>query len=117
MVDPHQTPTPVEPSADGVTPDPVGDRAQALAWFDAELPVLLAAVGRARAGFAAHAWRLAFSCVVYLERGGHWLERLSVLEPAREPPHHTGERDVEARTRRSLGRTLGRLRRYDEAVS
>ncbi|GIJ45173.1 SARP family transcriptional regulator [Virgisporangium aliadipatigenens] len=116
LLDPHQTPTPLERAAEGVTPDAVGERAQALAWFDAETPGLLAAVERARDGFPGHAWRLAFALVVHLERGGHWTDKLAVLDAARESARRTGERGVEARALRSLGRTLGRLRRYDEAV-
>jgi hypothetical protein len=41
-----------------VRPEPIADDGQALAWFTAEHPVLLAALGQADAGFEAHAWRL-----------------------------------------------------------
>ena len=46
----------------GVTPEDLADHEQALAWFAAEHPVLLAAVGQAAAtGFDTHAWQLAWT--------------------------------------------------------
>ncbi|MEU7870520.1 BTAD domain-containing putative transcriptional regulator [Dactylosporangium sp. NPDC049140] len=117
LLDANQTPTPIDPPAGAVTPDPVEDRAQALAWFDAERAVLLAAVERAGAGHPSHAWQLACSCVVYLERTGRWQEKLAVLATALDAVRRTGDRAVEARILRSQGRTLGRLHRHDEATA
>jgi len=117
LVDPNQTGIPTDPAATGVTPDPVEDRPQALAWFDAERPVLLAAIGRARADVPARAWQLACCCVVYLERSGHWHDKAAVLAAAREAARRTGERAVEARVLRGLGRTLGKLHRHEEAYA
>ncbi|GAA2389956.1 AfsR/SARP family transcriptional regulator [Dactylosporangium salmoneum] len=117
LIDPNQTPTPIDPPAEGVAAEPVEDRRQALAWFDAERAVLLAAVERARPDFPAQAWQLACSCVVYLERTGRWSDKLAVLSVALETARRTGARAIEARTLRSLGRTLGRLHRHDEAAA
>ncbi|WP_433616306.1 BTAD domain-containing putative transcriptional regulator [Dactylosporangium sp. CA-139114] len=117
LLDANQTPTPIDPPAPAVTPDPVEVRAQALAWFDAERAVLLAAVERAGAGHPSHAWQLACSCVVYLERTGRWPEKLAVLATGLDAVRRTGDRAVEARILRSQGRTLGRLHRHDEATA
>ncbi|WP_433205938.1 BTAD domain-containing putative transcriptional regulator [Dactylosporangium sp. CS-047395] len=117
LVDANQTPTPIDPPAPAVTPDPIEDRQQALAWFDAERPVLLAAVERAAAAHPSHAWQLACSCVVYLERTGRWQDKLAVLGIALEAVRRTGDRSVEARILRSQGRTLGRLHQHDEATA
>ncbi|GAA3299113.1 tetratricopeptide repeat protein [Dactylosporangium vinaceum] len=116
LLDPNQTPTPIDPAAPAVTPDVVADRQQAMAWFDAERAVLLAAVERARADHPSHAWQLACACVVYLERTGRWPDKLAVLGAALESVRRTGDRPVEARILRSLGRTLGRLHQHDEAT-
>jgi tetratricopeptide (TPR) repeat protein len=116
LIDPNQTPTPIDPPSPGVTPDPISDRHQALAWFDTERPVLLAVIQRAQDGFPSHAWQLAGSCVVYLERVGRWAEKRLVLTVALDAVRTTGDRAVEARILRSLGRTLGRLHQYDEAA-
>ncbi|MFI5913099.1 BTAD domain-containing putative transcriptional regulator [Dactylosporangium sp. NPDC051541] len=116
LLDPNQTPTPIDPAADAVVFDPVADRPDAMAWFEAERPVLLAAVERAGADHPSHAWQLACACVVYLERTGRWQDKLAVLGTALEAVRRTADRPVEARILRSLGRTLGRLHQHDEAT-
>jgi DNA-binding SARP family transcriptional activator/tetratricopeptide (TPR) repeat protein len=117
LIDANQTQTAIDAAEPGVTPDPVEDRQQALAWFEAERAVVLAAVERAGDGFASHAWQLACSAVVYLDRSGHWHDKLAVLSAARDAARQTGEGAVEARTLRSLARTQGRLHRYEEAYA
>jgi tetratricopeptide (TPR) repeat protein len=116
-LDPHQTRTDVGPAVPGVTPEPIADRREALVWFETERPVILAAVERAADGFESHAWRLAWTSVVYLERSGQWHDKLAVLSTALDAARRTGERTTQARTLRSLGRTLGRLHDYGAAYA
>jgi DNA-binding SARP family transcriptional activator len=78
-IDPTQTPTAVDPPQPGVAPEALADRQQALAWFEAEHAVILRAVARAVDGFESHAWQLAWSAVVYLDRGGYWQDKMTVL--------------------------------------
>ncbi|NRQ30249.1 tetratricopeptide repeat protein [Nonomuraea sp. NN258] len=49
-----------------------GDYGQALAWFAAEHPVLLALVEHVPPGFETHAWQLASTLTTFLDRQGHW---------------------------------------------
>jgi hypothetical protein len=63
-------------AAPGVTSQPLADRDAALAWFEAEHFVLLAATTRRPAGFDGHTWQLAWALLSYLST------RDSVLEVA-----------------------------------
>jgi DNA-binding SARP family transcriptional activator len=55
---------------------------QALAWFAAERPVLLAAAALAsRSGLDQHAWRLAWALGPYLDREARWSELIALSEP------------------------------------
>jgi DNA-binding SARP family transcriptional activator/tetratricopeptide (TPR) repeat protein len=115
LVEPTQTPTEVDAHRPGVVPEPFVDRQQALAWFDAEHAVILRAVARAADGFESHVWQLAWSAAIYLDRSGHWHDKIAVLRSALTAARLTDEQTMEARTLRSLGRTFGRLQQYDEA--
>jgi DNA-binding SARP family transcriptional activator/tetratricopeptide (TPR) repeat protein len=115
LIDPNQTPTAVDSPRAGVEPEVLTDRQQALAWFEAEHAVILRAVARAVDGFESHAWQLAWSAVIYLDRSGHWQDKLTVLRGALAAARRAGERTMEARTLRSIGRTYGRLHQYHEA--
>jgi len=55
----------------GVSPVEVTDVEQAMAWFDAEVAVLLALTGYADAnGFDGHAWQIPWATAPYLRRSG-----------------------------------------------
>ena len=58
-------------SGPGVTPEILGDQKQALAWFESEYAVLLAALRQAT-GFDTHIWQLAWVLVSFFEYQGHW---------------------------------------------
>jgi DNA-binding SARP family transcriptional activator/tetratricopeptide (TPR) repeat protein len=115
LLEPTQSPTVVDPPQPGVTPEVLTDRQQALAWFDAEHAVILRAVGRAADGFDSHGWQLAWSAMSYLDRSGHWHDRIAVLRGALATAQRADEPAMQARTLRALGLTYGRLRQYDEA--
>jgi DNA-binding SARP family transcriptional activator/Tfp pilus assembly protein PilF len=79
-----------------VRPERLASRDEAMRWFNAECPVLLAAVhSAATTGFPAHAWQLAWSLATYLDRQGHWRELESTqhvaLEAARRLDDPEGE--------------------------
>jgi DNA-binding SARP family transcriptional activator len=115
VIDPNQTPTEVDPLLDGVTPEALTDRQHALAWFAAEHAVILAAISRATDGFEPLAWQLAWSAVIYLDRSGHWQDKLTALGDALAAARRVGDQIIEARTLRSMGRTYGRMHQYDAA--
>jgi tetratricopeptide (TPR) repeat protein len=97
-------------------PVPLAGREEALAWFAAERPALVAAVrAAAAAGFDAHAWQLAWALSEFLERRGHWPQWREVQLAAIDAAVRLGDRPGEAHARRGLALCCGRLGRYDEA--
>jgi hypothetical protein len=65
--------SPLASSAPGVTPEPLTDYGQAMAWFVAEHRVLLAATRLAiNSEFVTHTWQLAWTFDTFLDRRGHW---------------------------------------------
>ena len=90
----------------GVLPAEVTDKDQAAAWFDAELPVLLALIGYADAnGFDTHAWQIPWALGPYLQPArpvprlrGHPGGRAARRAAPRRPPG-PGARALPARAR------------------
>jgi tetratricopeptide (TPR) repeat protein len=69
-------PIPLPSPADGVLPEQLAGRDQAMRWFVTERPVLLAAVDTAVSSeLHDHAWRLAWSVSTYLVREGRWRDQ------------------------------------------
>ncbi|WP_431914007.1 AfsR/SARP family transcriptional regulator [Nonomuraea jabiensis] len=67
LIKPGQNTIPFPQPQDGVTPDPIEDTVQALAWFEAEGEVILAVVEHAaRLGLDHHVAHLAWSAHTYL---------------------------------------------------
>lgn len=90
--------------------------AQAKAWLDDELPVLLAATDLAvREGFDEHAWQLPWSLSTYLTRCGNWDQRAATQEIALAAASRLGDRSAEAVTRHLLGRAKAVLGDLDGA--
>jgi DNA-binding SARP family transcriptional activator len=94
---PHGEPvTPAAPQP-GVTPERLSGRDQAMAWFTAEHPVLLAAMEQAtRAGFHQHTCQLAWTLDVFLHRRGHWHDRAATQRAALEAARRLGDRGAQA---------------------
>lgn len=116
-LDPHRDPIPLPPLAPGVSVEPIADHGAALAWFDTELPGLLAAAGSAG---DLHACRLARTMAHYLERRGHW-HRWAALQrrtlAAAERASGEGRTGEVAHAHRSLGRVAVHLGRTAEALT
>jgi len=75
FLDPAKEPVALEPLAPGAAAGQPADYPQALAWFEAEHQVLLAAVTLAAgSGFDGHAWRLPWAISPLLRFRGHWQE-------------------------------------------
>jgi hypothetical protein len=88
----------------GVTPENLDDHEEALAWFEAEHDVLLAAAELAAAtGFGTHAWQLPWTMVTYLYRRGHWDQWASSQRTALAVARRTGDRVGQARSHVELG--------------
>jgi tetratricopeptide (TPR) repeat protein len=110
---PRITLSPPEP---GVTPEPVTDYQQALAWFEAEQQVLLAAVTRAaETGFDACAWQLPWAMTSFLDRRGRWHQQAAIQSTALAATVRLGDTAGQAAVRRLLATACARLRDYDQA--
>lgn len=100
----------------GVAAVPLSDNSQALDWFAAERPVLLAAVAQAAAtGFDAYAWRLAWALADFLDRQGHWHDLVAIERTALAAANRLGDRAAEAHARRDLALGYVRLGRFASA--
>ena len=70
---PFRSPLRLAPVQPDVLPADVADKEQAMAWFDAEVPVLLALIGYADAnGFDVHAWQIPWTLGPFFNRRGRW---------------------------------------------
>ena len=70
---PGRSPLQLADPQPGVLPADVADKDQAMAWFEAEVPVLLALIGHAGAhGFDTHAWQTPWTLSPFFSRRGRW---------------------------------------------
>jgi tetratricopeptide (TPR) repeat protein len=76
----------------------------AWAWFEAEYPVLLAAIQLAAAtGFGTHAWQLPCAMHHYFERQGQWRDWADTHQTALAAARRQGDREGQARAHAGLG--------------
>jgi tetratricopeptide (TPR) repeat protein len=100
----------------GVVAEELADHAAALAWFEAEHAVLLAAVQLAAAtGHHGHAWQLPHELTEFLTRRGHWADWAAAENTALVAAQRYGDRLGQAHSQASLGRALAWLSRHHEA--
>ncbi|WP_416969867.1 AfsR/SARP family transcriptional regulator [Streptomyces sp. 4F14] len=105
--------TPAEP---GVELEPLTEPGPAAAWLERELPVLLSTVVQAgNKGYPAHAWLLAQTLELYLDRRGRWQDQIDIQSLAVDAALRLDDRLREALARRALGFAYGRLARHDRA--
>ncbi|GIL30050.1 ATP-binding protein [Actinocatenispora comari] len=88
--------------------------ADALGWYDVELPNICAALHRPGAD-TRRVLALATLLDQYLSRQGHWSEALDVHRLALDRAEAAGDPLGAARARARIGRTLCQLGHYDEA--
>jgi len=116
LLNPNRHPITLEPAAPGARPEPLADRDRALAWLAAEHPVLVP-VSRHAAdeGFDRHTWQLAWTLTTFLDRRGHWEDRVAMHERAVASARRLADPDGLSYALRGLGLALYRLGRYPEA--
>jgi tetratricopeptide (TPR) repeat protein len=113
---PHRDPVTLTPTHRGAVPEPLAKHEQALAWFGAEHPVLLAVIRQAAdRGFDAHSWRLAWSLEIFLSRQGYWHDWVAVQRRAVEAADRLGDRPAQAEMHRLLAVAHNSLRNHDDA--
>ena len=100
----------------GAEPERIGDAGQALAWFEAERRVLMAATGRAlEAGFDTHAWQLAWALSRFLDMRGRWHDWAVTEQIALAATQRLGDRAAQASAHQRFGYASARLGRYEDA--
>ena len=100
----------------GVEPEPLADAGQALAWFDAERPVLKAATAQAlEDGFDTYACQIPWAMARFLDLRGHWIDWAATEQTGLAAAERLGDRPAQAGAHLRLGFARGRLGGYREA--
>lgn len=98
------------------TVDQPTDRAEAMDWFTAELPVLLAAIDHAAGNeWDTHAWQLAWALGTFLYHRGNWHDLVTVSRVAMAAARRLADPNAKRRTQRNLAEAYLRMGRYNEA--
>jgi DNA-binding SARP family transcriptional activator/tetratricopeptide (TPR) repeat protein len=115
---PHRPPLRLIQAQPGVLPADAADKEQAMAWFDAEIPVLLALVAYAGAnGFDTHAWQLPWTLGPFFNRRSRWRDYAATQETALAAALRLGDALALAHTHYLLGNAQGHMGDYDTAGS
>jgi tetratricopeptide (TPR) repeat protein/DNA-binding XRE family transcriptional regulator len=113
---PGKEPVTLAPPRPGVAAGQPADSAQALAWFEAEHQVLLAAVAlAAESGFDTHAWQLPWAMTPFLHKRGHWQEWAATQRTALAAATRLGDTAAQAVCSRLLGLACIDLGDHDQA--
>jgi DNA-binding SARP family transcriptional activator/tetratricopeptide (TPR) repeat protein len=104
------------PPLDAVLPADVADKDQAIAWFDAEVPVLRALIGYAEAnGFDSHAWQISWTLGPFFNRRARWRDYVATQQTALAAAQRLGDTVALAHTHYLLGNAQFHLDDYDVA--
>jgi tetratricopeptide (TPR) repeat protein/transcriptional regulator with XRE-family HTH domain len=116
LLDPAREPIALAPPGTGVKPEHLAGRQPALAWFEAEHQVLLAAVALAAgSGFDAHAWQLSWAMTSFLQARGHWQEWVTAQRTALAAATRLGDAAAQALSGRLLAMACIELGDHDQA--
>ena len=116
LLNPTRDPITVSPPQPRVRPEELADRKQALDWFQAERPVLLAAIGQAASsGFSAHAWQLPWTATTFFHWRGYWQDLAATQQSALAAARDLDDQPGQAQAHRHLGRAQMRLGAYADA--
>jgi DNA-binding SARP family transcriptional activator/tetratricopeptide (TPR) repeat protein len=116
LLDPTKEPVALAPPRPGALPEQPADRRQALAWFEAEHQVLLAAVALAAgSGFDTHAWQLPSAMTPFFHARGHWQEWAATQRTALAAATRLGDAAGQALSGRLLAMACTQLGDHDQA--
>jgi tetratricopeptide (TPR) repeat protein/transcriptional regulator with XRE-family HTH domain len=116
LLDPAKEPIVLAPPRSGAAPGQPADRQQAMAWFEEEHQVLLAAVTLAAgSGFDAHAWQLPWAMAPFLQPRGHWQEYAAAQRTALAAATRLGDTAAQALSGRLLALACTDLGDHDQA--
>jgi tetratricopeptide (TPR) repeat protein len=118
LLEPHRARITLGPAQSGVRTEPLASYQEALAWFDAELPVMLAAISLAADhGYDVHAWQLAWTLADFLDWRGRWHDWSATQQIALDACIRLGDLVGQGHARRSLARACNEQGRYDDTRS
>jgi DNA-binding SARP family transcriptional activator/tetratricopeptide (TPR) repeat protein len=113
---PFRSPLRLPPPHPGVLPADMADRDQAMAWFDAEVRVLLALIGYAEAnGFDSYAWQIPWALGPFFHRRGRWRDYVATQQTALAAARRLGDPLARAHAHYLLGHAQAQLDDYDSA--
>jgi len=113
---PFRSALPLAGPQPGVLPAEVTDKDQAMAWFDAEVPVLLALIGYAGAhGFDTHAWQVPWALGPFFNRRGRWQDYIASQRTALAAAQRLGDTLALAHAHYMLGHAHAQVREYEDA--
>jgi tetratricopeptide (TPR) repeat protein len=117
LLAPHRRERITPPSPDtGVAVAALADHEQALAWFAAEHPALLAIIELAAAsGLDTRTYQLASALSVFLTRQGRWPEMVATQRTALDAALRLADRAAQAYAHRSIGMAAVELDHHDQA--
>jgi DNA-binding SARP family transcriptional activator len=116
LLAPHRAQITLAPSRPGVRAEPLAGNRQALAWFETEHQVILAAMNMAAgSGCDVQAWQLAWTVVDFLDWRGYWHDLEVTQQIALAACQRLGDVWGQAHARRFLARATSQLGRYEES--
>jgi DNA-binding SARP family transcriptional activator len=117
LLDPPIEPVALASPMPGVAAGQPADDQQALAWFEEEHQVLLAAVSLAAgSGFDSHTWQLSWAMTPFLQIRGHWQERAATQRTALAAATRLGDAAAQAVSGRLLADACTDLGDHDQAL-
>ena len=113
---PARKPVSLAPSGPGAAPELIADARHALAWFEAERPVLMAAAERAlEAGFDTHAWQLAWALSRFLDVQGRCHDWAAIEQVSLIAAQRLGDRAAQASAHRRFGMASAQCGNFADA--
>jgi DNA-binding SARP family transcriptional activator/tetratricopeptide (TPR) repeat protein len=113
---PFRSPLPLASPQPGVLPADVAGKEQAMAWFEAEVPALLALIGHASAsGYDAHAWQLPWTLGPFFSRRERWRDYVATQQIALAAARRLGDTLALAHAHYLLGHAQAQADDYEAA--
>jgi DNA-binding SARP family transcriptional activator/tetratricopeptide (TPR) repeat protein len=113
---PFRSTVPLASPQPGVLPADVADKEQAMAWFDAEAPVLLALIAFAgNNGFDTHAWQIPWTLGPFFNRRGRYQDYTASQQTALAAASRLGDTLALAHAHHLLGHVQSQVGAYTEA--
>jgi DNA-binding SARP family transcriptional activator/tetratricopeptide (TPR) repeat protein len=113
---PFRSPLRLATPQPGVLPAEMTDKDQAMAWFDAEAPVLLTLIEYASAnGFDTHAWEIPWTLGPFFHRRGRWRSYAASQRTALAAAQRLDDRLALAHAHHLLGHAQLQMSDYESA--